>query len=271
MEIAERATFRVTRDADFDVSDDAADLLEAVESELRRRRFGDVVRLEISASASRKMLDPPLTDGLGTAREQVYEIESQLDLADLSQIAGLDRPELKDEPWLPVTQPRLARIPSAAARFFDEPCREQTSSSTSPTSPSARASRRSPRPRRIPGRDRDQDDGVPDQRRLGTDRRADRLRRAGEAVRCLVQLKARFDERRNIEWSRAMEQAGVHVVHGFSDLKIHAKMALVVRREGDALRRYVHIGSGNYNAATSRLYEDVGVVHRRRGDRGGRG
>ena len=81
----------------------------------------------------------------------------------------------------------------------------------------------------------------------------------GKQSVCLVELKARFDERRNIEWSRAMEQAGVHVVHGFSDLKIHAKMALVVRREGDALRRYVHIGSGNYNAATARLYEDVGL------------
>src|SRR5947209_5235421 len=118
MDIAERATFRVTRDADFDVSDDAADLLEAVESELRRRRFGDVVRLEVSASASRKMLDR-LTTGLGAASDQVYEIEGQLDLADLSQIAALDRPELKDEPWIPVTPPRLARIPATGA-FFDE-------------------------------------------------------------------------------------------------------------------------------------------------------
>ena len=81
----------------------------------------------------------------------------------------------------------------------------------------------------------------------------------GKQSVCLVELKARFDERRNIEWSRAMEQAGVHVVHGFADLKIHAKMALVVRREEDGLRRYVHIGTGNYNAATARLYEDVGL------------
>src|SRR5439155_7462957 len=116
MDIAERATFRGTRDADFDVSDDAADLLEAVESELRRRRFGDVVRLEVSASASRKMLER-LTDGLGTAQDQVYEIEGQLDLADLSQIAALERPDLRDDPWVPVTHPRLARIPSGGAFF----------------------------------------------------------------------------------------------------------------------------------------------------------
>ncbi len=257
MEIAERATFRVTRDADFDVSDDAADLLEAVESELRRRRFGDVVRLEVSASASRKMLDR-LAAGLGTTPEQVYEIEGQLDLADLSQIASLERPELKDEPWVPVTQPRLARLPGGGA-FFDELQRgdilvhQPYESFRTSFEAFVQAAANDPDVIAIKTTVyRTSDDSV----LIGA--LIDCAEQGKQSV-CLVELKARFDERRNIEWSRAMEQAGVHVVHGFSDLKIHAKMALVVRREGDALRRYVHIGSGNYNAATARLYEDVGL------------
>ena len=257
MEIAERATFRVTRDADFDVSDDAADLLEAVESELRRRRFGDVVRLEVSASTSRKLLDR-LMSGLGASSEQVYEIEGQLDLVDLTQIAALDRPELKDEPWLPVTQPRLARIPGGGA-FFDELQKGdlvvQQPYESFRTSFEAFAQAAAEDPNVIAIKTtvyRTSDDST----LVGA--LIDCAEQGKQSV-CLVELKARFDERRNIEWSRAMEQAGVHVVHGFSDLKIHAKMALVVRREGNTLRRYVHIGSGNYNAATARLYEDLGV------------
>jgi len=257
MEIAERATFRVTRDADFDVSDDAADLLEAVESELRRRRFGDVVRVEVSASASRKMLDR-LVAGLGATPDQVYEIEGQLDLADLSQIAGLDRPELKDDPWVPVTQPRLARIPGGGA-FFDELQKgdilvhQPYESFRSSFESFVHAAAEDPDVIAIKTTVyRTSDDST----LIGA--LIDCSEQGKQSV-CLVELKARFDERRNIEWSRAMEQAGVHVVHGFSDLKIHAKMALVVRREGDALRRYVHIGSGNFNAATARLYEDVGL------------
>ena len=257
MEIAERAMFRVTRDADFDVSDDAADLLEAVESELRRRRFGDVVRLEVSASASRTMLDR-LTAGLGAVSEQVYEIEGQLDLADLNQIASLDRSELKDEPWVPVTHPRLARIPGGGA-FFDELQKNDLlvhqPYESFRTSFEAFAQAAAEDPDVIAIKTtvyRTSDDST----LVGA--LIDCAEQGKQSV-CLVELKARFDERRNIEWSRAMEQAGVHVVHGFSDLKIHAKMALVVRREGNALHRYVHIGSGNYNAATSRLYEDVGL------------
>ena len=257
MEIAERATFRVTRDADFDVSDDAADLLEAVESELRRRRFGDVVRLEVSGSASRKMRDR-LTTGLGTTSEQVYEIEGQLDLADLTQIAAIDRPELRDEPWAPVTQPRIGRVPGGGA-LFDELQKgdilvHQPYESFR-TSFEAFAEAAAEDPTVIAVKTtvyRTSDDSA----LVGA--LIDCAEQGKQSV-CLIELKARFDERRNIEWSRAMEQAGVHVVHGFSDLKIHAKMALVVRREGDALRRYVHIGSGNYNAATARLYEDVGI------------
>ena len=118
MEISERVLFRVTRDADFEVSDDADDLLEAVESELRRRRFGDVVRVEVSASASSGMLDR-LREGLAVRDDQIYEIEGLLDLADLMQLTRLDRPDLKPEPWVPVTQPRLARAKDAG-RLFDE-------------------------------------------------------------------------------------------------------------------------------------------------------
>src|SRR4029077_881551 len=117
-EVSEPAVFRLTRDADFEVSDDADDLLEAVELELRRRRFGDVVRVEVSASASAGMLER-LREGLGVREDQIYEIEGLLDLADLMQLLRLDRPDLQAEPWVPITQPRLARAKDAA-RFFDE-------------------------------------------------------------------------------------------------------------------------------------------------------
>ena len=257
IEFVERATFRVTRDADFEVSDDADDLLEAVESELRRRRFGDVIRLEVSASASRAMLDR-LMAGLSVEADQVYEIEGQLDLVDLSQIAALHRPELKDEPWIPVTQPRLARAKDGVG-FFDEVRRgdvlvhQPYESFRTSFEAFVQAAARDPDVIAI----------KTTVYRTGDDSTLvgaliDCAEQGKQSV-CLVELKARFDERRNIEWSREMEQAGVHVVHGFSDLKIHAKMALVVRREGDVLRRYVHIGTGNYNAATARVYEDIGL------------
>jgi polyphosphate kinase len=256
IEMAERAIFRVTRDADFELSDDAADLLEAVESELRRRRFGDVVRVEVSASASRAMLERLIT-GLGVEADQVYEIEGPLDLADLHELTVHDRPELKDEPWVPVVSPRFAR--AKGALVFDEIARADVLVHQ-PYEPfrmsfEAFAEAAAADPDVIAIKTtvyRTSDDSTLVSALID-------CAEQGKQSVCLVELKARFDERRNIEWSRAMEQAGVHVVHGFSDLKIHAKMTLVVRREGDALRRYVHIGTGNYNAATARLYEDVGI------------
>ena len=257
MEIAERATFRITRDVDFEVSDDADDLLEAVESELRRRRFGDVVRVEISASASRAMLER-LMAGLGVDRDQVYEIEGQLDLADLGQIAALDLPDLKYEPWAPVTQPRLARVKDGAG-FFEEVRRgdilvqQPYESFRTSFETFVQAAARDPDVIAIKTTVyRTGDDSILVSALID-------CAEQGKQSVCLVELKARGDERRNIDWSREMERAGVHVVHGFADLKIHAKMALVVRREGDLLRRYVHIGTGNYNAATARLYEDFGL------------
>jgi polyphosphate kinase len=257
MEILERAVFRVTRDADFEVSDDADDLLEAVESELRRRRFGDVVRLELSSSASHAMRER-LVDGLGVRPSQVYEVEGLLDQADLWQLVALDRPELKDEPWVPVVPPRWARA-KTAARVFDEIRRGDLfvhhpyESFRSSFEALAQAAARDPDVIAIKTtvyRTSDESALVSSLIECAEE---------GKQSVCLVELKARFDERRNIEWSRSMEQAGVHVVHGFPDLKIHAKMTLVVRREADGLRRYVHIGTGNYNASTARLYEDVGI------------
>jgi polyphosphate kinase len=257
MEIAERALFRVTRDADFEVSDDADDLLEAVESELRRRRFGDVIRVEVSASASTGMLDR-LRDGLGARADQMYEIEGLLDLADLMQLTRLDRPDLKDEPWVPITQPRLARAKDAA-RFFDEIRRSDLlvhqpyeSFRTSFEAFAAAAAADKDVIAMKTAVYRTSDDSALVSALI------DCAEQGKQAV-CLVELKARFDERRNIEWSRELEQAGVHVVHGFPDMKIHAKMTLVVRREPGGLRRYVHIGTGNYHASTARQYDDVGL------------
>jgi polyphosphate kinase len=257
MEISERAVFRVTRDADLELSDDADDLLEAVESELRRRRFGDVVRLEVSASASRGMLDR-LTTGLGARPEQVYEIEGPLDLVDLTELVQLDRPELLYDAHVPVTQPRLARVVRSGALFAeirggDLLVHQPYESFRTSYEAFVRAAAADPDVIAMKTAVyRTSDDSA----LVGS---LIECAEQGKQAVCLVELKARFDERRNIEWSRAMEQAGVHVVHGFSDVKIHAKMTLVVRREQDGLRRYVHIGTGNYHAERARLFEDLGL------------
>ncbi len=257
MSISEQALFRVTRDADFEVSDGADDLLEAVESELRRRRFGDVVRVEVSASASEGMLDR-LRDGLGATDDEMYRIEGLLDLADLMQLTGIDRPDLKDKPWVPLTQPRLARV-TDASHLFDEIRRadvlvhqpyESFRSSFEAFAEAAAADSDVIAMKTAVYRTSDDSALVSSL--------IDCAEQGKQAV-CLVELKARFDERRNIGWSRELEQAGVHVVHGFHDMKIHAKMTLVVRREAGGLRRYVHLGTGNYHASTARLYEDVGI------------
>ena len=257
MEIAERALFRVTRDADFELSDDADDLLEAVESELRRRRFGDVVRLELSRSASREMRDR-LIQGLDVRLGQVYEVEGLLDQSELWELVALDRPDLKPPAWAPVVPPRWARAASGS-EVFDEIRRgdllvqQPYDSFRASFEAFAEAAARDPEVIAIKTavyRTSDESSLVSSLIECAEQ---------GKESVCLVELKARFDERRNIEWSREMEEAGVHVVHGFPDLKIHAKMTLVVRREQGGLRRYVHIGTGNYNASTARVYEDVGL------------
>jgi len=256
--IVERAAFRVTRDADFEVSDDAADLLEAVESQLAKRRFGDVVRLEVSTSASAEMVDR-LTRGLDADETQIYRIESPLDLADLRELCALDRPDLKFEPWLPVIPPRLEAAQADGPRIFDEIRRGDLA--VHQPYESFRGSFE------VFAQAAVQDEDVIAMK-TAVYRTSDESVLVGSLIQCseegkqsvcLVELKARFDERRNIEWSRALEQAGVHVVYGFPDLKIHAKMTLVVRRERNGLRRYAHIATGNYHAATARQYEDFGI------------
>ena len=258
VEIVERAVFRVTRDADFEVSDDAADLLEAVESQLRRRRFGDVVRVEVSSSASSEMV-ARLQSGLEADETQIYRVESPLDLSELLELADVDRPELKHEPWIPAIPPRLASAQSDLPQIFDEIRRgdvlvhQPYGSFRASFETFAQAAVRDPNVIAMKTAVyRTSDDSV----LVGS---LIQCAEDGKQSVCLVELKARFDELRNIEWSRELEQAGVHVAYGFPDLKIHAKMTLIVRREGDALRRYAHIGTGNYHAATARLYEDLGI------------
>ncbi len=257
MEIVEHGLFRVTRDADFELSDEADDLLEAVELELRRRRFGDVVRVEVSAGMSAQMLDL-LTHGVAADDTQVYPVEGLLDLADLTQLADRHRPDLKYDPWVPITRTRLASSGErndlfSQIRGGDLLVHLPYDSFTTSVEAFVRAGAKDPGVVGIKTTVyRTSDDSALMPSLIDAAER-------GKQTVCLVELKARFDERRNIEWARLMEQAGVHVVHGFANLKIHAKTTLVVRREGDALRRYVHIGTGNYNAVTARLYEDMGV------------
>ncbi len=256
--IIERAVFRVTRDADFELSDDASDLLEAVETELRKRRFGDVVRVEVSSSASEAMVER-LQEGLGADETLVYRIDTLLDLAELKELDELDRPELKFPSWVPVVPPRFFRAQGEAPQIFDEIRRgdilvyQPYQSFRASFELFAQAAVQDPDVIAMKTAVyRTSDDSA----LVGSLIQA---AEEGKQAVCLVELKARFDERRNIEWSRALEKAGVHVAYGFPDLKIHAKMTLVVRREGKELKRYAHIGTGNYHAATARLYEDFGV------------
>jgi polyphosphate kinase len=260
MQIVEAHPFRVTRDADFDVEEDeAGDLLFAIEQELRRRRFGSAVRLEVEETMPDAMREFLLA-GVGLGADDLYAVPGLLDLTCLWQVATLDIPELRDAPWTPVVPPRLVpedegepvdvfaairaadilvhhpyeSFAASVERFItqaaDDPdvlSIKQTLYRTSGDSPVVR----------------------------------DLIRAAeqGKQVVVLVEIKARFDEEANIVWARKLEQAGAHVVYGLVGLKTHSKVALVVRREGTGLRRYLHLGTGNYNPKTARLYTDLGL------------
>ena len=261
VQVVEAHPFRVTRDADFDVEEDeAGDLLSAIEQELRRRRFGSAVRLEVEEGMPEEMREF-LLSGIGLVADDLYAIPGALDLTCLWQIATLDIRELRDTPWTPVVPARLLpedegdlvdvfaairqgdllvhhpyeSFTASVERFItqaaDDPdvlSIKQTLYRTSGDSPVVR----------------------------------DLIRAAeqGKQVAVLVEIKARFDEEANIVWARKLEQAGAHVVYGLVGLKTHSKVALVVRREGTGLRRYLHLGTGNYNPKTARIYTDLGLL-----------
>jgi len=256
MDVVERSVFRVTRDADFEVSDEADDLLEAVELELRRRRFGEVTRVEVSSSMSAAMRER-IQNGLRIEDDLVYPVEGTLDLADVSELTRLDRPDLKDDVWIPVGRPPLAQLENgeqfAAIRAGDILVHHPYDSFAASFEAFLDTAASDPSVIALKSTVYRTSDDTPLVPALIT------AAENGKQSVCLVEIKARGDERRNIEWSRALEQAGVHVVYGFPSMKTHAKTTLVVRREGGVLRRYVHLGTGNYNNVTAKSYEDFGL------------
>jgi polyphosphate kinase len=259
LEIVEHHAFRITRNADFEVEEDRdEDLLQALERELARRRFGSPVRLEVADDMTENMLELLLRE-LDVNPGDVIEVPGLLDLSSLWQIYGVDRPELKDPPFVPATPPAFGEretpksifatlrdgdvlvhhpydsFSTTVQRFIEQAAADpnvlaikQTLYRTSGDSPIVNA--------------------LID------------AASAGKQVVALVEIKARFDEQANIKWARELEKAGVHVVYGLIGLKTHCKTCLVVRREGSTIRRYCHIGTGNYNPKTARLYEDVGLL-----------
>ncbi|MDT7778141.1 MAG: polyphosphate kinase [Acidobacteriota bacterium] len=246
--------FRVTRDADIEIrEDEAGDLLRTMQQQLRRRRFGSAVRLEVSATMPAKMV-AYLTTSLSLTPDDVYVIDGQLNLPDLMQLYQLDLPELKDKP-LQVSVPALllqgGSVFDAVRRrdvLLHHPYTSYTTVidfiSTAANDPNVLAIKMC-------------------LYRTGKDspviQSLMEASEQGKQVTALVELKARFDEENNIEWARRLEQAGVHVIYGLVGLKTHCKLALVVRREGGALKRYVHLATGNYNPVTSRVYTDIGI------------
>jgi len=262
MEVVSHSLFRVTRDADFDISDEADDLLAAVEDELRRRRFGEVVRLEVSSDIEAGMRER-LVEWLELVDNQIYNEQGMLDLSDLWQIVGVEgHPELRQRSWAPVTHPALRPRPEDTGdspdifaqmregEFLVHYPYQSFSSSVERLVLQAAEDPNVLAIKMTVYRTSDDSALVP---ALIT------AAENGKQAVCMVELKARFDERQNIRWSRELEEVGAHVVHGIPGLKTHAKAILVVRREHDEVRHYVMIGTGNFHAKNARLYEDFGL------------
>lgn len=255
MKTSEGHLFRVTRDADIELrEDEAGDLMRTLERELQRRRFRFPVRLEISESMPEKMLKT-LTEGIGLTEQDVFRIEGFVDIPDLMQLYSLDRPQLKEKPISAVYPAVLHEKKNVfdVLRKHDVLLHHPYTSFSVVTDFLAQAA---------------EDPDVQAIKiclyRTGKDspivNSLIRATQLGKQVTALVELKARFDEENNIEWARRLENEGVHVVYGISSLKTHSKVLLVVRREKDKLSRYVHLGTGNYNPTTSRIYTDLGLI-----------
>jgi len=260
MVIGAHHAFRVTRNADLDLDDgEADDLLAAVEIELRRRRFGRAVRLEVDDAIEPGVLEILLSE-LELGDDDVYRCSAPLDLGQLWSIVRVDRPELHEPIWMPATQPRLAGHGEDPIDLFavlrERDVLVQHPYDSFATSVEAFISQAAEDPDVLAIKQtlyRTSGD-APFVSALA------RAAESGKQVAALVELKARFDEQRNIVWARQLEQAGVHVVYGVVGLKTHSKTALVVRREPDGIRRYCHVGTGNYNSDTARVYEDIGIL-----------
>jgi polyphosphate kinase len=262
MEVVAHHPFRVTRDGDLDdVDSDAEDLLAAIQTELRRRRrHARVVRLEVDPGMSPEVLEL-LTRELELQPADVYQTEGLLDLSSLGALSQLDRPDLKEEPWTPTTQPRLrglgAEVPDLFAVLRSGDVLAHHPYDSFATSVEAFIDHAASDPNVLAIKQtlyRTSGPGSPIVRALI------RAAEAGKQVAALVELKARGDEQANIAWARALEEANVHVVYGLVGLKTHAKVTLVVRREGRHIQHYLHVGTGNYNPSTANLYEDVSLL-----------
>lgn len=261
MIIKEARSFRVTRNEDIEVEeDDAENLLNAIEKELLRRRFGPPIRLEISNETS-PFLSQLLADQMGVTPEEVYRLPAPLDATVLFELGGIDRPDLKFRPFVPTTNRQIAQVESSRAQDIFAAIRERDillhhpydSFSTSVQAFLAQAAA-DPKVLAIKQTLYRTSSNSPI-----IDALIDAAH-AGKQVLALVELKARFDEDANIAWARKLERAGVHVVYGIVGLKTHCKLSLVVRQEADGLKRYCHVGTGNYNPKTARQYTDLGLL-----------
>ena len=261
MIIKEAHAFRVTRNEDIDVEeDDAENLLNAMERELLRRRFGPPIRLELDEQMS-EQLSRLLITQLGVSEEEVYRLPSPLDMTALFELHGVDRPDLKYPNFVPTTNRQIAEVESsheqdifAAIRDHDILLHHPYDSFSTSVQAFLEQAAADPKVLAIK---------QTLYRTSGDSPIIDALidaAHAGKQVLALVEIKARFDEQANIKWARKLERAGVHVVYGIVGLKTHSKLLLVVRSEDDGLRRYCHIGTGNYNPKTARQYTDLGLL-----------
>ncbi|MBD5632872.1 MAG: polyphosphate kinase 1 [Candidatus Eremiobacteraeota bacterium] len=256
MEIRASYCFRVTRDADLDLQEDEADdLLRMIESELRKRRFGEPVRLEVEASMPER-LRSMLLEALSLGEVDLYALDAMLGTNDLFGLVGLDRPELHEPPFTPAIPTRLVRESDIFAAIREgDILLHHPYESFDPVVQFVKAAANDPHVLAIKQtlyRTSGGDSPIVSALVEAAEN--------GKQVAALIELKARFDEENNIHWARNLERVGAHVVYGFPGLKVHAKVILVVRDEPDGIRRYVHFGTGNYNDKTAKIYTDLSLL-----------